>query len=123
MGKKLSDYAKERGIGYRAAWNRFKAGRIPGAWQDETGHVIVPDPFEQKGTKAVIYARVSSAENRPNLDSQAERLGQYATARGWQVIEVVKETGAVSTIIVKNWRSFYENPPIGISWWWNTKTA
>ncbi|CDQ12090.1 Transposon resolvase (fragment) [Acidithiobacillus ferrivorans] len=76
MGKKLSDYARERGIGYRAAWNRFKAGRIPGAWMDETGHVVVPDPSEQKGTKAVIYARVSSAENRPNLDSQAERLGQ-----------------------------------------------
>lgn len=61
---------------------------------DETGHVVVPDPSEQKGTKAVIYARVSSAENRPNLESQAERLGQYATARGWQVIEVVKETGS-----------------------------
>lgn len=94
MGKKLSDYAKERGIGYRAAWNRFKAGRIPGAWLDETGHVVVPDPSEQKGTKAAIYARVSSAENRPNLDTQAERLGQYATARGWQVIDVVKETGS-----------------------------
>jgi len=94
MGKKLSDYAKERGIGYRAAWNRFKAGRIPGAWLDETGHVVVPDPSERKGTKAVIYARVSSADNRPNLETQAERLGQYATARGWQVIEVVKETGS-----------------------------
>ena len=93
MGKKLSDYARERGIGYRAAWNRFKAGRIPGAWMDETGHVVVPDQSEQKGTKAVIYARVS-AENRPNLESQAERLAQYATARGWQVIEVVKETGS-----------------------------
>ena len=77
MGKKLSEYAKERGIGYRAAWNRFKAGRISGAWLDETGHVVVPDASEQKGTRAVIYARVSSAENRPNLDSQAERLGQY----------------------------------------------
>ncbi len=94
MGKKLSDYARERGIGYRAAWNRFKAGQIPGAWLDETGHVVVPDPSEQKGNRAVIYARVSSAENRPNLDSQAKRLAQYATARGWQVVGVVKETGS-----------------------------
>ncbi|MBN6739311.1 IS607 family transposase [Acidithiobacillus sp. MC6.1] len=94
MGKKLSDYAKERGIGYRAAWNRFKAGRIPGAWLDETGHVVVPDASEQKGTRAVIYARASSAENRPNLESQAERLGQYATVQGWQVVDVVKETGS-----------------------------
>lgn len=94
MGKKLSDYARELGIGYRAAWSRFMAGRIPGAWLDETRHVVVPDASERKGNLAVLYAQVSSAKNRPYLDSQAERLGQYAAARGRQVMEAVKETGS-----------------------------
>jgi predicted site-specific integrase-resolvase len=29
-----------------------------------------------------IYARVSSAENKSNLESQAERLAAYCAARG-----------------------------------------
>jgi predicted site-specific integrase-resolvase len=41
-----------------------------------------------------IYARVSAAENRPNLDSQAERLVAYCAARGYQVSQVVKEIGS-----------------------------
>src|SRR5215831_19644455 len=32
-----------------------------------------------------IYARVSSAENTRNLDSQAERFYAYCAARGYQV--------------------------------------
>jgi len=28
--KILREYAKEHGIRYRAAWNRYKAGKIPG---------------------------------------------------------------------------------------------
>ncbi|MBF0240515.1 MAG: IS607 family transposase, partial [SAR324 cluster bacterium] len=29
--KTLKDYASEHGVQYRAAWNRYKAGKIPGA--------------------------------------------------------------------------------------------
>lgn len=48
---KLSDYARSNDIGYRAAWNRFKAGKIPGAWQDNLGAIHVPDPREQHKDK------------------------------------------------------------------------
>lgn len=44
--------------------------------------------------KVAVYARVSSAENRPNLDSQAERLAAYCMAKGYQVSKVVKEVGS-----------------------------
>jgi predicted site-specific integrase-resolvase len=40
------------------------------------------------------YARVSSAENTSNLDSQAERLVAYCAARGYHVAKVVKEVGS-----------------------------
>ena len=39
----------------------------------------------------VVYARVSSSENKSNLDTQAERLVQYCVANGWTVNEIVKE--------------------------------
>ena len=41
-----------------------------------------------------VYARVSAAENRPNLETQAERLVGYCAAKGYQVHQVVKEIGS-----------------------------
>jgi predicted site-specific integrase-resolvase len=45
-----------------------------------------PPPVE----KVALYARVSSAENQSDLDSQAERLLAYCTAKGYQVAKVGK---------------------------------
>src|SRR6266567_2369102 len=44
--------------------------------------------------KVAVYTRVSSSENKANLDSQAERLVAYCTVRGYQVSRVVKEIGS-----------------------------
>lgn len=44
--------------------------------------------------KAAIYARVCSAENKDNLDRQAERLTSYALAKGYQIAYIVKEVGS-----------------------------
>ncbi|HEU5382569.1 MAG TPA: IS607 family transposase, partial [Ktedonobacteraceae bacterium] len=41
-----------------------------------------------------VYTRVSSAENKSDLDSQAERLVAYCTVRGYRVSKVVKEIGS-----------------------------
>jgi len=96
MAMKLSDYAKKYGVTYKTAWNRFKAGKIKGAYKDETGHIIVPDEKELEidKNKVAIYARVSSNENKQNLDKQAERLKEYAIAKGYQIIHIVKEVGS-----------------------------
>lgn len=92
---KLSIYAKQLGISYRTAWEWFKAGKIKGAFKTESGTIIVPEErISKKGDYVVIYSRVSSSENKSNLNSQAERLTQYAIARGYQIKEVVKEVGS-----------------------------
>jgi predicted site-specific integrase-resolvase len=44
--------------------------------------------------KVAIYTRVSASENRPNLQSQAERLTNYCMAKGWQIHKIVKEVGS-----------------------------
>jgi len=41
-----------------------------------------------------VYTRVSSSENKSNLDAQAERLVAYCTVRGYQVSKIVKEIGS-----------------------------
>lgn len=91
---KLSEYARRNGIQYRSAWERFRKGRIEGAYLDESGHIVVPEPTVVRLPKAAIYARVSSHPQREDLDRQAERLTRYATARGLQVVAVVKEVAS-----------------------------
>lgn len=88
---KLTTWAKKQGITYKTAWNHFKAGLIPGAFKLGTGIIIVPDERLQKQEYTVCYARVSSSENRSNLESQAQRLVDYCHAKGYAVQEVIKE--------------------------------
>jgi predicted site-specific integrase-resolvase len=92
---KLIDYAHKMGISYRTAWRWYKAGKIKGKQMD-TGTILVleEEPESQMPTDVAVYARVSSAENKSNLDSQADRLGAYCTARGYRVAKVVKEVGS-----------------------------
>src|SRR3981081_741701 len=86
---KLSQYAKQQGISYRTALRWFRAGTIKG-YQAPTGTIIVTEgetpahPYE----KVAVYARVSSAEHKENLERQGERLSQYCEARGYQVAHV-----------------------------------
>jgi len=93
----LSQYAKQLGISYDTAHRWFKDGRIRG-YQMDTGTIIVTEPVgdaeQTRPQKVVIYTRVSAAENKVNLDSQAQRLQDYCAAKGWQVAEVVKEIGS-----------------------------
>ena len=91
---KLSVWARKEGIGYRAAWRMWKSGQLKGN-QLPTGTIIVD--VEKPSTlpdSVAIYTRVSSSENRSNLDSQAERLTQYAVARGYRIYKIVKEVGS-----------------------------
>ncbi len=90
---KLSDYAKKVGVTYRTAWNWFKSGKLD-AIQMPGGTIIVKDEINKKQEYIIIYARVSSSENKNNLDSQAERLTQYSIARGYKINEIVKEIGS-----------------------------
>jgi putative resolvase len=92
---KLIDYAHKMGISYKTAWRWYKAGKLPGKQMDTGTILIMEDEPEKPASKKVaIYTRVSSAENKSNLDSQAERLVAYCAARGYQVAKVVKEVGS-----------------------------
>src|SRR5215469_1237908 len=94
---KLSDYAKQMGVRYETAWRWFRDGKIQG--RRIGPHTIIITEGQEEPVKApfqrvAVYARVSSAENKPNLDSQAERLVAYCAAKGYQVAKVVKEIGS-----------------------------
>jgi len=88
---KLSEYAKQQGISYATALRWFHSGAVRG-YQAPSGTIIVTiDEVIPKQEKVAIYARVSSAEHKANLERQVERLSQYCEVRGYQVIKSVKE--------------------------------
>jgi len=95
---KLSEYAKRHGVTYRTVWNKFREGKIPNAYKDEFGNILVkvenPKEDLRLSKKVAIYARVSSNENKSNLESQANRLKDYAIAKGYQIVHIVKEIGS-----------------------------
>jgi putative resolvase len=89
---KLSQYAKKAGISYKTAWRWYKAGTLD-AYQTPTGMVVVRDPqLERPATgRIALYARVSSADQKSDLERQVQRLRDYAAARGYQVAKEVTE--------------------------------
>lgn len=108
---KLSDYAKTHGIKYLTAYLYWKKGFIKGH-QMPTGTIFINDEefiehktqkteqkIEQKselnaGKRAILYARVSSAENKDNLERQITRLRDYASAKGYSIVKEVSEIGS-----------------------------
>ncbi len=72
----------------------WKRGEL-NAYQLPTGTIVVRIDESGKTTDkiACIYSRVSSGENKSNLDSQAERLTNYAIAKGYRVYKVVSHDG------------------------------
>lgn len=91
---KLSKYAQKLGISYRTAWRLWKNGKL-NAYQLPTGTIIVKEEIKSElPDKVCIYARVSSSENKDNLKSQAQRLKEYAIARGYQIYKIVEEIGS-----------------------------
>ncbi len=95
---KLSTWAKKQGISYKTAWRLWSTGKLPlPAEQLATGTIIVKDPeasYEAGPSSVVLYARVSSSEQKQDLDRQLSRLVEYTTSHGLQVKGAIKEIGS-----------------------------
>jgi predicted site-specific integrase-resolvase len=93
---KLSDWARKHGVSYKTAWKWWRAGILPvRARQLPTGTILVEEEAapEARG-EVVVYARVSSADQKGDLDRQVARLVEWATERGLPVSRVVREVGS-----------------------------
>jgi len=88
---KLSQWAKKNSLSYRHAWQLFKEGKIKNARKLFTGTIVVDDELAKKDRqeKVAVYARVSSSENKDNLERQTERLVGYCNAKGWKVENII----------------------------------
>ncbi|MFF5115216.1 IS607 family transposase, partial [Streptosporangium sp. NPDC000509] len=83
-----------QGVSYQTAWRWVKSGKMPVAvHQAPSGTWIVEEPAATVG-RVVAYCRVSSGDQKGDLDRQAVRVVEGANALGLAVGEVVKEIGS-----------------------------
>ena len=91
---KLSEYAEQKSITYKTAWNHFKKGLIKNSYMDDTGHVLVPIDNVIKDNNCIIYARVSSNDRKESLINQQKRLEEFANLKGYNIVKSYKEIGS-----------------------------
>ena len=92
---KLSEWARRNGITYKTAWMWWKHGNLPvPGRQMPTGTILVDAPESAEGAGAVLYARVSSGDQKADLDRQVARLATYAAENRLRVAKVVSEVGS-----------------------------
>lgn len=80
MDKRLSDWAKENGIGYHKAWREFEKGGIEGAYKNEKGNVFIraAEVKEDKNIqKAINFA---SPVSIPLFHNENEKLEKAIAA-------------------------------------------
>ena len=95
MKFKISQYAKRYGVSTRTVWNWMYNGKVKFEREPDGKHIRIIEDEDKKLTDAVgIYARVSSSENKGNLERQKERLENYCAARGYKILRTVTEIGS-----------------------------
>lgn len=92
---KLAEWARENGVHPQTAYRWFREDRMPvPARRLESGTIWVDAAPAAGSGRVVVYARVSSHDQRQDLDRQVARLTGWATANGHAVGEVVTEVGS-----------------------------
>jgi putative resolvase len=98
MRKKLSKWAKEQDVHYRTALTWVREGKMPVPIERTPGgHIrVVVDDLDVKveHRRTVLYARVSSSDQKTDLERQADRLRAFAAGRGIPEVEVITEIGS-----------------------------
>jgi predicted site-specific integrase-resolvase len=91
----LKEWAASQGVSYATARSWYRAGKLPVPARKVGGLVLIGDPAATPPAgQTVVYARVSSADQRPDLDRQVARVTEWATGRHLPVDRVVTEVGS-----------------------------
>jgi len=91
---KLSDWARKQGIDYKTAYRLYRSGKFPRPTEQlPTGTILVHE-IPTKTSNTALYGRVSSADQKSDLERQMQRLRDYAAAHGLKVVQEVQEIGS-----------------------------
>jgi predicted site-specific integrase-resolvase len=111
----LKEWAASQGISYATARRWYESGKLPvPAYQ--AGRLIVigePSPASRQGVTAV-YARVSSADQKNDLDRQVARVTSWAASQGLPVGKVVTEVGSALNGKRRKFLALLRDPSVSV---------
>lgn len=93
---KLAAWAERNGVARVTAYRWFRAGLLPVPARRVGRLILVDDPSvpDEPRSRTVVYARVSSADQKADLDRQVARVTAWAAAQQIPVDKVVTEVGS-----------------------------
>jgi putative resolvase len=94
----LTEWAHAQGIHVQTAYRWYREGKLPVPAR-KVGRLILVSPeaaaqAARKADGAGLYARVSSHDQKPDLDGQVARLSAWAAKAGLPVVRVEAEVGS-----------------------------
>jgi putative resolvase len=92
---KLAEWARRNGVHPQTAYRWFREGTMPvPARRLPSGTIMVDVVGDDTQGQVVVYARVSSADQRADLDRQVARVTTWVTGQDMAVSRVVTEVGS-----------------------------
>jgi putative resolvase len=92
---KLAEWTRQNGVHPQTAYRWFREGAMPvPARRLPSGTIMVDTVETAVQGQVVVYARVSSAEQKADLDRQVARVTTWATGQDMVVSRVVTEVGS-----------------------------
>jgi putative resolvase len=94
----LTEWAHAQGIHAQTAYRWYREGKLPVPAR-KVGRLILVSPeaaaqAARKADGAGLYARVSSHDQKPDLDGQVARLSAWAAKAGLPVVRAEAEVGS-----------------------------
>jgi predicted site-specific integrase-resolvase len=92
----LKQWAAAQGVSYDTARRWWLAGKLPVPAYQVGRLIVIGEPVRPDATagQTVVYARVSSADQRADLDRQVARVTAWAGTQRLPVDRVVTEVGS-----------------------------
>jgi len=91
---KLADWARQNGVHPKTALRWYTEGKLPVPARKIGQRTILVEVPSGTGERVALYARVSSHDQRQDLERQLGRLVEWAAQRGLQVTQTVAEVGS-----------------------------
>jgi predicted site-specific integrase-resolvase len=111
----LKEWAAREGVGYSTARRWFEEGLLPVPARRVGGLILVGEPGAASApAAAVVYARVSSADQKPDLDRQVARVTAWATAQNIPVDRVVTEVGSALNGHRRRFLALLRDPSVSV---------
>lgn len=91
---KLPDWARQNGVHPKTALRWYREGKLPVPARKVGQRTILVEVPGGSGERVALYARVSSHDQKSDLERQLGRLVEWAAAQGLQVTQTVSEVGS-----------------------------